>query len=426
MPRPGPRCGDLHGRLAEILAIEERDKSRRRIVDSLDDRFAILELARGEALREARQRFTVAVLPVEHDHPLQPEAIDQHRAHVAVPVGLGEAVLRDQAADDDAPEEVRERQQRIEDLGADVFEANVHPAGARFAQPLGEVTGLVVDAGVVAQLLHRVIALRLAAGDADHAAAFDLHQLACDATHRAARGGYDDRLALLRLADFKEPEPRGDPGHAKHSQVVRRGNAAYLEPREVARLRHAVELPSERRQHLVPGLEARVPRFDDLAHRLPDHDRVDLHRRRVGFRVAHAPAHVRIEREPLVLHQHFARPGRSHRLLVDAEILWRDRALGPAGEKHLLVHWHAAKRSRWWSASPNCCAIIVRRRKVWLTLSSSVIPMPPCSWTDSWLTWRQASAIRIFAADTMRLRSIGFFSASTRAQARLAMDLACS
>ena len=30
---------------------------------------------------------------------------------------------------------------------------------------------------------------------------------------------------------------------------------------------------------------------------------------------------------------------------------------------------------------------------MWLTLSSSLMPMPPCSWTDSWLTWRAASAI---------------------------------
>ena len=79
----------------------------------------------------------------------------------------------------------------------------------------------------------------------------------------------------------------------------------------------------------------------------------------------------------------------------------------------------AAKRSRWCSASPNCCAIIVRRRNVWLTLSSSLMPMPPCSWIDSWLTWRQASAIRILAADTTCAARCGSASVSTVAHARL-------
>lgn len=46
-------------------------------------------------------------------------------------------------------------------------------------------------------------------------------------------------------------------------------------------------------------------------------------------------------------------------------------------------HKAAVNRSKWWSASPKVCAMVVNRRKVWLTLSSSVIPMPPCSWTDS-------------------------------------------
>src|SRR5262249_33594367 len=48
--------------------------------------------------------------------------------------------------------------------------------------------------------------------------------------------------------------------------------------------------------------------------------------------------------------------------------------------KPTVVHAQAsalAKRSRWCSASPNVWASIVRRRKVWLTFSSSVMPMPP-------------------------------------------------
>src|SRR5216110_3991201 len=50
------------------------------------------------------------------------------------------------------------------------------------------------------------------------------------------------------------------------------------------------------------------------------------------------------------------------------------------------------------------------------------MPMPPCSCTASWLTWRAASAILILAAETER----GSPPASTRLQARQAMERACS
>src|SRR5207244_13435468 len=79
-----------------------------------------------------------------------------------------------------------------------------------------------------------------------------------------------------------------------------------------------------------------------------------------------------------------------------------DRETGTRGD-----HEAPANRSRWCSASPKVWASMVRRRKVWLIFSSSVMPMPPWSWTASWLTWRAVSAILIFAADTARRRSAG-------------------
>src|SRR5258708_30427203 len=184
MPPPAPCSRELHELLAEILALEQRDETRGGVVDSLDDRLAVLELALGEAARKARERFAVAISPVEHDHSLHPDAVDQHRAHVAVSIRLGEAVIPDQAADDDAREQVHEGQRRIEDLATDVLEADVHAPRTRLAQALLQIARLVVDAGVVSQLLHRVIALDLAARDADHAPAFDLRELPGDAAPR--------------------------------------------------------------------------------------------------------------------------------------------------------------------------------------------------------------------------------------------------
>ena len=62
-------------------------------------------------------------------------------------------------------------------------------------------------------------------------------------------------------------------------------------------------------------------------------------------------------------------------------------------------------------------AIVVSLRNVWLIFKSSVMPMPPWSCTDSWLTCRQASAILIFAAETTRRRS-ATSAVSTFTQAR--------
>src|SRR5262249_35491551 len=90
-----------------------------------------------------------------------------------------------------------------------------------------------------------------------------------------------------------------------------------------------------------------------------------------------------------------------------------------------LDHEAAANRSRWRSASPKAWASTVRRRKGWLTFRSSVMPMPPWSWTDSWLTWRQASAILILAAEITRRRSSAS-AVSTFTHARYAIERACS
>ena len=70
--------------------------------------------------------------------------------------------------------------------------------------------------------------------------------------------------------------------------------------------------------------------------------------------------------------------------------------------------------------------IMVRRRKLWLTFSSSLMPMPPCSWIASWLIRRALSAILIFAAEMARERSCALDAESAWLQARKAIDFACS
>src|ERR1700682_5646763 len=74
----GERSSEFHQLLAEILALEQRDEARGGVVDSLDDRFAVLELALGEAAGEPGERFGVAILPVEHDHALHLATVHQY------------------------------------------------------------------------------------------------------------------------------------------------------------------------------------------------------------------------------------------------------------------------------------------------------------------------------------------------------------
>src|SRR2546425_2609540 len=166
--------GQLHQLLAEVLAAEQRDQALGRVLQALDDRLAVLELALREVLAERLERLAVALLPVEHDHALHLDAVDEHEAQVPHRVRLSRAVVGDHAADDDARKKVREPQHRVEDLAADVVEIHIGALRAGGLQVAMQVARLVIDAGVEAELARHVLAFLAAAGDADGAAAPDL------------------------------------------------------------------------------------------------------------------------------------------------------------------------------------------------------------------------------------------------------------
>ena len=197
----------------------------RRVLDAVGDGFAVLDPALLDHAGELVPRLGIALVPVEHDHALHADAVDEDRADVLHLVGLGRVVARDQAADDDARERVHHRQDRVEDLAADVLEVDVDALGAGRLQVALEVARLVVDAGIEAEFLHDVVALRLAAGDADRAAAPGLGELADHAADRAGGGGHHDRLPGLRRADFLHAEPGRESRHAEAAQVVRQRDA---------------------------------------------------------------------------------------------------------------------------------------------------------------------------------------------------------
>src|SRR6267378_4820545 len=237
--------GQLDQLLAEVLAAEQRDEAPGRVLEAFDDRLAVLELALREVLAERLQRLAVALLPVEHDHALHLDAVDEHEAQVPHGVGLGRAVLGDHAADDDAREKVREPQHRIEDLAADVVEIYIGALRAGSLQVAMQVSCLVIDAGVEAKLARHVLAFLAAAGDADGAAAPDFRELPDDAADRARGRGHDHGLAGLRRADFLQAEIRRDARHAEYAQVVGERRARLVDLHSI--FSATIKLPAELR-----------------------------------------------------------------------------------------------------------------------------------------------------------------------------------
>jgi hypothetical protein len=66
--------------------------------------------------------------------------------------------------------------------------------------------------------------------------------------------------------------------------------------------------------------EAGIVRRDHLADRAGLHHAADRHRLGIGRPVAHAPAHVGIERKPDGAEENFTGAGRRHRAILEAEV----------------------------------------------------------------------------------------------------------
>src|SRR4029079_8962722 len=159
---------------------------------------------------ELGQRLGPQFHAVRHDEALHLDAVGQDRLEGFHAVGFRRVVLRYQAADGDARERIHLLQHRVEDLAADVLEIAVDALRRSRPQIAAQPAALVVDAGVEAQLVHDVVALRLAAGDADCARAFQFRDLTDHAADRARGGGYHHGFARLRLADVEQPDPGGN------------------------------------------------------------------------------------------------------------------------------------------------------------------------------------------------------------------------
>ena len=169
------------------------------------------------------------------------------------------------------------------------------PFGRRGAEQLAQVRVAVIDAGVKAERLNRETAFLGTAGDADHARALELGDLADERTDRPGRGRHDHRLPGLRLPDVQKSYVGGESGHAQHAECIGELGDGRVDLDGMRRVDYPVVLPADRGEHQIAHLESFRVRGLDHADRLPGHRCTDRDRFRVRGGVAHAPAHVGIQ-----------------------------------------------------------------------------------------------------------------------------------
>ena len=127
------------------------------------------------------------------------------------------------------------------------------------------------------------------------------------------------------------------PGMPSTPLAVEIGASAGSILRSAAPGADGVFLPAQPLLDDVAGLEVGVVRLDHLADRAAGHDLADADRRRVGGGIAHAPAHVGIERQVDDAHEDLAGPGLRRRHFLDAEIGFGRLARRPTRENDTAV-----------------------------------------------------------------------------------------
>jgi hypothetical protein len=205
-------------------------------------------------------------------------------------------------------------QHGVADGARGVVEIDVDAARARVRERGLQIARLVVDGGVVAELVAAQRRLGRAARDADSAATGELRDLADRRAHRARRGRDDDRVAGTRRTDVEEREVCGHAVQAQNAERARERQVRLPDlARDLAAVAHRVLLPPEHAHDPVAGRVAGVARSDHLAAGERTHHLADAHRRRVVRDGAHPAAHRGVDREEVVPDQEFAVPEIGHR-----------------------------------------------------------------------------------------------------------------
>src|SRR5579864_3315023 len=179
--RPATRSlpRDVHDQLAEVRAVQQAHEPARCVLESFDHLFAIPDAPGLEPAAHVLDEGRVAVVVIEDDESLDPDAPAQHAAEERRrPIDprrqLLQVVPADQAAQWHPRCDIEERCDRIEDRPADALEVDVDSFRASGGELLGKIGAAVIDAGIEAESADRVTALLGAPGHTHDATALEL------------------------------------------------------------------------------------------------------------------------------------------------------------------------------------------------------------------------------------------------------------
>ena len=220
--------------------------------------------------------------------------------------------------------------------------SHVDAVRGRRGELLAPVVGAVVDDGVEAEAVGEDRALLRAARDADHAGAVELRKLSRDRADGAGGSGDDDRLALLRLADFPHPDPGREPGHPEHAEVEAGRDALdlgdLLERRRVGG--DEVLGPADQPLGQLPLLVLGALRLDHAAEPQAPHRLPDRHRRQVAGHVVDPGPVGGVEGDPLGADERLAVPDLRQLLLDQLEGVGVDPPAGALTQRETTIDRH--------------------------------------------------------------------------------------
>jgi hypothetical protein len=219
----------------------------------------------------------------------------------------------------------------VHDYPADVLEVDIDAVDGRPVELITPVLGLVVDAGVEAEILDDVVALLLAAGDTDHTGAPRLGDLAGHGADGSGGTGDDHRLPRLGLSQV-EAQIGGDAGVAEDAdeggqrggQGIGQNGEGDFELRVIG---DAVVLPAGEADHHGAQRQVVPAGLDDLADGDAPHDLAQRHLGHVAADVAHPQAIGWVQGEVQRSHQCLAGGQLRDGLFQELEVALGQRSL---------------------------------------------------------------------------------------------------
>jgi hypothetical protein len=141
---------------------------------------------------------------------------------------------------------------------------------------------------------------------------------------------------------MRDAVPGGERGHAEHAEIGGKRHSSRIDLAQALAVVDRLGRPVQHAQHRVALGEAGIARVDHFADRAAGQRLAEREGRGIGAHLGHARAHVGIERQEALAHQHLTiGQGRQRHLLL-AEAVGCDVAGGAFGEDDLDGFGHGS------------------------------------------------------------------------------------